>query len=62
MLTVKLSDKPCLLCGVKEDTVSAKSKEQDFQGVVCPKHMLALMKKWEGQNVAPESGRRSDAA
>jgi hypothetical protein len=47
MMTVKLSDKPCLLCGKTVTNVLAKSKEQDFQGVVCPEHMIALLKKWE---------------
>jgi|HubBroStandDraft_1064217.scaffolds.fasta_scaffold5779482_1 hypothetical protein len=46
MLTVKLSDKGCLFCS-KTPTVQAKSKEHDFQGVVCPEHMIALLKKWE---------------
>jgi hypothetical protein len=57
MLTVKLADRPCLFCGAKDDTVLAKSKEEDFQGVVCPKHMIALLKKWEGPNVTAHSGK-----
>lgn len=52
MLTVKLAEKPCLFCGAKEETVMAKSKEHEFTGIVCPKHMIALMKKWEGTSEA----------
>lgn len=47
MLNVKLSDKPCVFCGKTGAAVHAKSKEHDFQGVVCTDHMLALMKRWE---------------
>ena len=47
MMTVKLSDKPCLFCGKSSSTVQAKSKEQDFQGIVCSEHMIALLKKWD---------------
>ena len=46
MLNVKMSEKPCVFCGSKEETVAAKSKEQDFQGVVCTKHMMALLRRW----------------
>jgi hypothetical protein len=56
MVNVKLSEKPCVFCGAKEETVSAKSKDQDFQGVVCLKHLHALMKKWEGRNAPAQSG------
>ncbi len=47
MLQVKLSDKGCLFCGKTTATVQAKSKEHDFQGVVCPEHMIAVLKKFE---------------
>ena len=46
MLTIKLSDKPCLFCGAKENTVVAKSKENGFQGTVCGKHVFELLKRW----------------
>ena len=49
MMTVKLSNKPCLFCGKAGATVQAKAKDHDFQGVVCSEHMIALMKKWEEQ-------------
>lgn len=52
MLQVKLSDKPCLFCSKKETTVEAKSKEQSFLGVVCPEHLIGLLKKWEKKEVA----------
>ena len=46
MLNVKLSEKGCVFCGKKDETVAAKSKEHDFQGVVCTTHMMALLKRW----------------
>jgi hypothetical protein len=52
MLHVKLSDKPCLFCSKKETTVEAKSKEQSFLGVLCPDHLIALLKKWEKKEAA----------
>lgn len=56
MVNVKLSDKPCVFCGAREEAVSAKNKEQDFQGVVCLKHLHALMKKWEGRHATAVTG------
>jgi hypothetical protein len=47
MLQVKLSDKPCLFCSKKESTLEAKSKEHSFLGIVCPEHLIAILKKWE---------------
>jgi hypothetical protein len=47
MVSVKLSDKMCVFCGAKENTALAKSKEHDFQGVVCGKHLFELLRKWE---------------
>jgi hypothetical protein len=41
--TVKISDKPCVLCKCKEHTLWMKLKDGTFQGVVCLKHMLALL-------------------
>ena len=58
-MNVKLSSEPCLLCNTKENTVSAKGK--NFQMVVCPKHLIELMKKEEGQNVPAQSGGREAA-
>jgi hypothetical protein len=47
MLTVKLSDRPCVFCGAKTDTAVAKSKEHDFQAVICGRHLFEILKKWE---------------
>ena len=52
MLIVKLSEKACVFCGKKDETVAAKCKEHDFQGVVCTTHMVALLKRWDK---APEA-------
>ena len=51
-MNVKLSTEPCLLCGARDNTIHAKGK--NFQMVVCPKHLLELMKKEEA-NVTPQS-------
>jgi len=51
MLTVTLSEKPCLICNTKENTVMAKCKEQDFQGTICTTHLIGLLRKWEGKEV-----------
>ena len=59
MLNVKVSEKPCVFCGTKDETVFAKSKEHDFQGVACLKHLYALMKKWEANHAAPKSAASS---
>ena len=58
-LQISLSSGVCLLCNQKENTVHAKGK--NFQMVVCPKHLLELMKKEEA-NVTPQSGGRGEAA
>lgn len=55
MLTVTLSDKPCVICNSKENTVLAKCKEQDFQGIICTTHLISLLKKWEGKDVPAKS-------
>ncbi len=47
MVTVKLSDKKCVLCDKNGQTVQLKSKEHDFQGTVCNDHLFTLLKKWE---------------
>ncbi|MFO0905784.1 MAG: hypothetical protein U0939_22440 [Pirellulales bacterium] len=49
MANVKLSDnKPCAFCGTKEDTLVVKDSAHAFQAVLCPKHMVAMLKRWEG--------------
>ena len=42
---VRLSDKPCFLCGVQEDSVEVRFKERTFAGVVCKNHLFQLLKK-----------------
>ena len=54
-VVVSLSDKACVFCGEKTDTLAVKSKQHDFQANVCPKHLLQMMKKWEGQNPPAEA-------
>jgi hypothetical protein len=41
--TIKLSEKPCVLCKSKEHTIFLKLKDGTFRGVVCLKHMLRLL-------------------
>jgi len=55
MLNVKLSDKPCLFCSKNGSTVQAKSKEHEFFGIVCPDHLIALLKKWEKEDADSKS-------
>ncbi len=42
---VRLSDKPCFLCGSQDDTVEVRFKDRTFSGVVCKQHLFELMKK-----------------
>jgi hypothetical protein len=42
---VRLSDKPCFLCGATEDTAEVRFKDRTFAGVVCKNHLFQLMKK-----------------
>lgn len=48
MFTAQLSDKPCFLCGKKEDTLETKFKDKTFQGVVCTDHLLQILKRQNG--------------
>ena len=45
MLVLKLSDKPCFLCGAAEDTAEVKMKDKSFQGVLCKNHVFQVLKK-----------------
>lgn len=56
MLNVKLSDKPCVFCGAKTDTAVVKSKEHDFQGVVCGKHLFDVLRKWAHATTDAKAG------
>ncbi len=42
---VRLSDKPCFLCGSQDDTVEVRFKDRTFAGVVCKNHLFELIKK-----------------
>jgi hypothetical protein len=42
---VRLSDKPCFLCGSQEETAQVRFKDRTFAGVVCKNHLFQLMKK-----------------
>lgn len=56
MLTiVRLSQKPCFLCGSQEDTVEVRFKDRTFAGVVCKNHLFELMKTHSGDSEAQES-------
>ena len=45
--TVKLSGKKCFLCKTTGETIHVKNGEHEFAGVVCLKHLYALLKEWE---------------
>ena len=50
MATAKWSDKPCVMCDTpkaNEETVLLREPSQEFQGAVCPKHLMHLLKKWK---------------
>ena len=56
MLQIKLSDaKYCLDCPTNKDTVFVKNNAQDFQGILCPAHLIARMKKWEKEEASVET-------
>lgn len=59
MTNVKLSDKSCALCGAKDDTMSVKNVQEGFQAILCQKHMLAMLKKWEGGNAESQTSGRA---
>ena len=43
MVTIKLSDKPCFLCGKNTHVVEAKFKDGTFSGVLCKDHLFERM-------------------
>ena len=43
MITIKLSDKPCFLCGKTAHVVEAKFKDGTFSGVLCKDHLFERM-------------------
>jgi len=42
---VRLSEKPCFLCGSHEDTAEVRFKDRTFIGVICKNHLFQLLKK-----------------
>lgn len=54
--TVKLSEKPCVLCKSADRTLWLKLKDGTFQGVVCFKHMYALLSGSNGEAAAKAVG------
>lgn len=59
MLYVKMSDKPCLFCSKAGPNLEAKSKEHSFLGVVCPEHLIALLKKWDKKEAGDGTSQRA---
>jgi hypothetical protein len=49
---VRLSDKPCFLCGSTEDAAEVRFKDRTFAGVVCKEHLFQLMKKHKSKSGA----------
>ena len=43
MIVIKLSDKPCFLCGKTTHAVEAKFKDGTFSGVLCKDHLFERM-------------------
>jgi hypothetical protein len=43
MIVIKLSDKPCFLCGKTSHAVEAKFKDGTFSGVLCKDHLFERM-------------------
>ena len=42
---VRLTEKPCFLCGSLDDTVEIRFKDRTFIGVVCKEHLFQLLKR-----------------
>ncbi len=55
---VRLSDKPCFLCGSQDDTVEVRFKDRTFAGVVCKNHLFQLLKK-RSQGASDEAPKSS---
>lgn len=59
---VRLSTKPCFLCGSHQNTVEVRFKDRTFAGIVCKDHLFQLLQKRtdgletaEGQESADEA-------
>jgi hypothetical protein len=56
---VRFSEKPCFLCGGREDAVEVRFKDRSFSGVVCKEHLFQLMKRrFQGE----EKAKRNETA
>ena len=57
MIVIKLSDKPCFLCGKTAHAVEAKFKDGTFSGVLCKDHLFERMEaKYGGDIEQPGDG------
>lgn len=54
MITIKLSDKPCFLCGGTRHVVEARFKDGTFTGVLCKEHLFERMEAKYRQTAATE--------
>jgi hypothetical protein len=43
MVTIKLSAKPCFLCGTNSHVVEARFKDGTFSGSICKEHLFERM-------------------
>jgi len=43
MITIKLSNKPCFLCGTTSHVVDARFKDGTFSGTICKEHLFERM-------------------
>ena len=43
MVTIKLSDKQCFLCGTSSYVVDARFKDGTFSGSICKEHLFERM-------------------
>jgi hypothetical protein len=54
MVIIKLSDKPCFLCGTTSHVVEARFKDGTFTGTLCKEHLFERMEVKYQQAKAPE--------
>jgi len=51
MIVIKLSDKPCFLCGKTTHVVDARFKDGTFTGSLCKDHLFERMEAKYGSGV-----------
>ena len=57
MIVIKLSDKPCFLCGKTAHVVDARFKDGTFTGSLCKDHLFERMEaKYGGRVEQPSDG------